>query len=305
MKHLFIINPAAGKKDRSTEISRIIEEIMKSNENRYEIYITQAPMDACRKIREDAQSGEEMRVYACGGDGTLNEVVNGAAGLKNVSVTHYPSGMGNDFIKCFGEDIDLFKDIEKLLSGEIVPFDLIKVGDRYGLNICSVGFDARVANNVHDYSKVPIISGTGAYILSLLGNFIKGVNQKLEVEIDGISFSGSFALICACNGRYYGGGFNPVPDAVLDDGLLEFLVVKKVSRLAFINLVGRYAKGKYRELSETITHISGRKMLLSSEKEIVVNIDGEIVWVKDTSFEVMPSSVNFILPRGIRFKPGK
>ena len=103
MKHYFIINPVAGGKDRTEEISCTVKEAMKSAapNDAFEIYVTKGPMDASRAVKEKASGGEELRIYACGGDGTLNECVNGAAGFENAAVTHYPTGTGNDFIKIF------------------------------------------------------------------------------------------------------------------------------------------------------------------------------------------------------------
>ena len=102
MKHLFIVNPVAGGKDRTPEVAAQAEAVLGAAGLDCEIYVTKAPMDAVDKIREEAKTCDDLRVFACGGDGTLNECVNGAALLPNVSVTCYPGGTGNDFIKAFG-----------------------------------------------------------------------------------------------------------------------------------------------------------------------------------------------------------
>ena len=95
--------------------------LLYTSRDEFEIYVTEAPMDACRHIRETAADGAELRAYACGGDGTLNEGVNGAAGLSNVAVTHFPCGTGNDFIKMFGPGKDRFFDLTGLINGEVRP----------------------------------------------------------------------------------------------------------------------------------------------------------------------------------------
>ena len=99
MKHLFIINPAAGGHNRSKEYCETIHKICRARKVSYEIRISTAPGEAVRLTREAAQTGEELRIYACGGDGTLNEVVNGAKGYSNVAVTVFSGGSGNDFVK--------------------------------------------------------------------------------------------------------------------------------------------------------------------------------------------------------------
>ena len=146
MKHLFIINPVAGgNKNHLGESLQKIETFAKTLKNPYEIYITKAPLDATRKIAEYPASEQMLYVYACGGDGTLNECVNGAAKHVNIAITQYAIGTGNDFIKTFGiENVEKFRDLQALSSGSIRPLDLIDCNGRLGINICSVGIDARV-----------------------------------------------------------------------------------------------------------------------------------------------------------------
>jgi len=298
MKHLFIVNPVAGgKKSKLKETERKIKAFAETLEDPCEIYITKAPMDACEKIKEAAANEEELRVYACGGDGTLNECANGAANHPNVALTHYPCGTGNDFLKTFGQDnASLFRDLQALSTGTIRKLDLIDCGGRYGINICSIGIDARIGTDVHKYSNIPIIGGATGYVVSLIINVIKGVSQKFRITIDGKVIDKKITLACVCNGRYYGGGFNPVPDAMPDDGVLDCLIVEPVSRLKVALIVGRYAKGKFREFPEIFTYIRGDGMEVECDREFVVNVDGEAVYRKKVSFKLVPKCINFIFP---------
>ena len=116
-----------------------------------------------------------------------------------------------------------------------------------------------------------------------------------------MDYSGGTSLICACNGRFYGGGFNPITDSRPDNGKLEFLVVRDVSRLQFIRLVGKYAKGRYRELEKFITHLEGDHLEIDSEQDLVVNIDGEALWSKHVNFDLIPGGVNFLVPANMAF----
>lgn len=311
MMHLFIINPAAGgKRSRHVKTAEEIRSVMRGHREYWEIYVTKAPMDACHKVRAASEGREPLRVYACGGDGTLNECVNGAVNRPHVSVTHYPTGTGNDFIKVFGpEGAPLFRSLPELIGGRAHPIDLIEVQTpsevRYGVNICSVGIDARIGTDVHKYSAIPVIGGAAGYVVSLAVNFIRGINQHLAIRADDFSKEGLFALACACNGSYYGGGFNPVPDALPDDGVLEFLVVSAVTRLKFLSFVGEYAKGRFREISEIIRHIRGNHMIISGAEEFVINVDGEMMRAKDVTFRMLPGGVSFILPKNMHFSASK
>jgi YegS/Rv2252/BmrU family lipid kinase len=293
----------AGKKPDVDGLQAKIEKLMRKRSQPWEIYITKAPLDAVRKVRTEAlASTEPLRVYACGGDGTLNEVVNGAVEFSHVSVTHYPIGTGNDFLRTFGsDDFNLFSSLDSLVEGKPLPLDLIECNKRFAINICSVGIDARIGADVHKFSHIPLISGMGGYILSLISNLFKGVNQKLKLHFDGRKQENSYALICACNGRYYGGGFNPVPDAIPDDGVLDFLIVNHVSCFKFLGLVGNYAKGKYRQMTKSITYYGGDEMHIESKQPLCINIDGETEFSNRLYFKIAPRRLNFIFPHNSAF----
>ncbi|MDD6188271.1 MAG: diacylglycerol kinase family lipid kinase [Clostridiales bacterium] len=301
MKHLFIINPTAGKNNYPEKLSSRIREAMTDITDEFEIYLTKAPMDAAEKVRSEAASGHPLRVYACGGDGTLNECANGAVGSPNVAITHYACGSGNDFLRMFGEDAALFSDLKALINGKPYPIDLINVCGRRSINICSLGFDARVGIGVHKYTKNAFISGTLAYVISLLVQFVKGINRPLRIKLNGQELNGEFALVCACNGRYYGGGFNPVPDAEPDDGLMDVLVVKKVSRLRFLTLIGKYSTGRYAELSSHVSHYRCTEISFESADDLSINVDGEAVFSRTPSFRIEPGAVSFIFPENSAF----
>ena len=301
MKHLFIVNPVAGGKDSTETVSAKVAQYFSGRDGNFEIYTTTAPMDACRKIEYEAALCDELRVYACGGDGTLNECVCGAAGKENVSVTHYPTGTGNDFVKSFGPDQERFRDLEELIRGEVHRLDVIDCNGRMSINICSVGVDARIAADVHKYSSLPVIGGATGYVTSLAVNLAKGITDQLRVIIDKKLFYGKMSLVCVCNGSYYGGGFHPVPEARTDDGLLDILIVKGLSRLGFLRAVGAYAKGEYASVPDKITHIRAQSVEIDCEKKMVVNVDGEAIYGKKIRMKVIPGGVNFIVPAGAAY----
>lgn len=125
MKHLFIVNPTAGGKDSTSEVRAKVEEAFSTREGQYEIYVTRAPLDATEKIKSEASTGEHIRAYACGGDGTFNECISGAVGCENVAVAPFPTGTGNDFCRMFGDEMNLYRDAGALLDGFEHPIDII------------------------------------------------------------------------------------------------------------------------------------------------------------------------------------
>jgi len=302
LKHLFIINPVAGKYDRSHEIIGKVETVMAGRGLDWECTITQKPGHATLLARQAAEIGQPVRLYACGGDGTLNEVVGGAAGFLNAAVTQYPTGSGNDFIKIFGPDAPLFYNLHELLEGEQAELDLIDCNGRLAINICSVGFDARVGMGMADFKRFPFVSGAMAYQLSLIKNFVGGIHRPYLITVDGEHFEGDFTLMAACNGRYYGGSFNPAPYANPDDGMLDFVIVKAVSRLTVAAVVDKYAKGGAADLPQFITLRHGREMTVECDRMSMVNVDGERLDADKLSFALSAKKVNFVFPKGAHWK---
>lgn len=301
MKHIFIVNPAAGKSDRTAEYREMIDAAFAPRGLSYELLVSGAPGECRTLARQAAQSGEEVRLYACGGDGTLNEVINGVVGYDNAAVTHFPGGSGNDFIKIFS-DPAAFRSLPRLLDAEEATFDLIRCnGQNYAVNICSMGFDARIGTEIGRYKRLPLVSGTGAYLLSTGVNFIRGIHEHYVVDVDGQHFDGNQTLMCIANGRYYGGSFNPVPDAEPDDGLLDVLLVRDVSRATVLRVIGKYKAGHYAQLPELIRHFRCRRVHIRCDRESEINLDGELMMSRDVTFEIAPQSIRFFYPRGLTY----
>ena len=300
MTHLFIINPAAGSRDRTREYTAKIQECCDARGLSYRIAVSAAPGDCKRIAREAAESGEQFRIYACGGDGTLNEVVAGAAGFDNVAVTVFSGGSGNDFVKIFS-DPKAFFDLERLLDAKETEFDLISCNGDISLNICSVGLDARIGTDVANYKRLPLLSGFRAYAVSTVINVLRGVAEPYTLEINGETIEGSQTLICICNGRFYGGGFNPVPEADPTDGLLDVLVIKKVSRLKVAQVIGKFKDGRYKELPKLVRHIQTDKMKIKCTRITPINLDGELRLGDVVDICIAEEKIRFFYPKGLTF----
>ncbi len=301
MKHLFIINPAAGSSDQTDAYREKITRICDAKGLDYEIRVSAAP-GQCRQIAaEAAKSGEEYRIYACGGDGTLNEVASGVAGHDNVAITMFAGGSGNDFIRIFN-DTAPFRDLDRLLDAEETRFRMIRCNDDYSVNICSVGFDARIGTDVARYKRLPFLSGFRAYAVSAIINIIKGIAEHYTVEIDGQVFDGDYTLMCACNGRYYGGGFNPIPEADPSDDSLEVLLVDKVSRFHVVSIISKYKNGKYADYPQYIHRFSAKHIKITCDKPTPINLDGELRISDVADIALADESIRFFYPKGLTWK---
>ena len=301
MKHVFIINPAAGSRNRTASYSEVIHRVCKERHLDYEVRVSTAPGECTRIAREAAQTGRELRIYACGGDGTLNEVVCGVAGYDNAAVTVFSGGSGNDFAKMF-DDPRAFYDLNRLMDADEAVFDLIRCNDEFSLNICSVGLDARIGTDVSNYKRLPLLSGFRAYAASTVVNVLRGVYEHYIVEINGETIDADQTLICACNGRYYGGGFNPVPEADPSDGLLDVLLVKKVSRLKVAEVIGKYKNGLYTTLPELVRHFKAKTLKIICDRPTPIQLDGELRMAKEIIMSISEKKLRFFYPKGLSWR---
>ena len=249
-----------------------------------------------------AESGEDVRLYACGGDGTVNEVANGIAGYANAAMTCIPIGTGNDFLKNFGKDAEpLFLDAENLWNGDVTPLDLIDCNGKYCLTIACTGIDARIAESVHEFGASPMLSGRGSYLASVAANFLfHKIGRRWRVTLDDEVIEDTFALVSMCNGRYYGGGSTPVPEARMTDGILHTVLVKNVSKARFATLFGGYSAGDYKKLPQDIIRVSTAKVVRihSDDGDIVTCLDGECVTNSDVTIKLHDKKLNFFGPVG-------
>ncbi len=302
MRHAFLVNPTAGPRDGARELAKQVAGVFPPGDA--EIFFTAKAGDARLWTTEIAGTGEPVRFYACGGDGTLNEVVNGAAGRPNAAVTHVPLGTGNDFLRIFGPDArQRFTDLAALREGQQRELDLMDCNGHLGLDVICVGLDARVAAQVHKFKRLPLVGNKGAYILSLMDSVARGITKPMDIAMGPIRRSGPTTLMCVCNGRYYGGGFCPAPEAMPDDGVLDMLCIGDISTLQLAQNVGKYAAGRYKECPPGfITAWKGQEVTITCPTEVPAVIDGEVL--RDTSFTVKLSDkkVNFFFPADVDYR---
>ena len=186
-----------------------------------------------------------------------------------------------------------------MIEGEEIPIDYIESPELDAVNIVSVGIDARVADDMSKYRKVG--SGIVPYVFSTVENVIKGIGEELEVLVDGERYDGAYTMVCLTNGLYYGGGFNPVPEARIDDGVLELLLVKKITRLQAARVIGKYKAGRYKELPQFISCLHPKEVRIrSTNHRMTANFDGEIRQLHEVTFRLSDRKLNLIVPRGVR-----
>ncbi|MBQ2734942.1 MAG: YegS/Rv2252/BmrU family lipid kinase [Clostridia bacterium] len=300
MKHIFIVNPAAGKENATEAIQQGIEASAYAAD--CEIYLTKAPGDATAYIRSYCESNTApVRFYACGGDGTLNEVVNGVAGFAHASLGCYPCGSGNDFVKYYGGK-KYFLNIPELLEAKEEYIDLMRVGDKYSINATHFGFDSCVARIMTNVRRKKLIGGKNAYTTGIVVGLFKAMKNKCKVTVDGewINPKGTILLCTVANGQYVGGSFRAAPRSVNNDGLLEICLVEPVSHFTFLSLMGEYQKGTHIDnpkFEKFLTYRRGKTIRVEAPEGFVYCLDGEVIEGHDFTVQILPQALRFAVPK--------
>lgn len=306
VQHHFLINPVAGK-GKAPKLIPAITAHMTDRSLTFFIHTTTAPGDAEQYVRGVCEKGIPVRFYVCGGDGTLNEAINGAAFHPHAAVGVIPLGSGNDFVRNFDKPA-LFQDILAQTEGEAVSIDLLSVNERYAINMVNIGFDCEVVMQVDRFRKYPLIRGPLAYLLAVFVVLSRKMGQSLRIRLpDGTSYFGTYLLCTAANGRFYGGGFCAAPESCVNDGLLELTLVQKIGRLCFLSVLPSYKKGTYlnkRQIQDKFVHKKLSSFLISSDLPTGICIDGEITFFTSAAFSLEKEAVRFIIPRGCTSLPG-
>jgi len=282
MKHLFIINPFAGRvKGRIGEVTGSILAFFKDYPYlNYDIHITRWERDALGLIRRyAAKSDEFIRIHIMGGTGTLFEAVNGVVGLPNAHIAAYPFGKKNTFLKRFTDDISVFSSIRSQVFSKTEPVDLIKCGDFYGIAGFAVGIESAA-------NKITSKKGFNNDFWETVGYIVrkKDINPYTFAELDGENIDGCHTAIKAVNlpGRN-------------NAGIFDVYTMGPMSRFKLLTVLSKYLSGKFDKTY--ITRRKGRKIAVSSPDGIItINLDGQILYEQEAVCEVLCYAADFVLP---------
>jgi len=303
MKIYFIVNPASGQGKAYRTIEKKLEDVSFE----YEIYLTTGSLDATRFVKEKCEEykDETLRFIACGGDGTLNEVANGAVGYENAEVSCCPCGSGNDFVKYYGAEN--FTDVEALATAPAYPIDLIKIADTYSINVVHFGFDTCVLKTMLKVKRMKIIGGKNAYNTGVVTAVLTAMKNKAHLHADGelLNEDGTFLLCTAANCSHIGGKFFCAPKARNNDGFIDVCVVKPISRFRLMNLINAYEKGEHLDdprFKPLIKYRRCKKFEVTAPEGFSISIDGELREINKFTCEIVPGAIKFAAPG---YKPDK
>lgn len=313
MRYAFIVNPNSGLGKKSQPFVTEIEELMKERTD-VSLHLTEGEMDAviiAEGLADKAErSGEDVRVFACGGDGTLNEVANGLVGREHVQLGVIPVGSGNDFVRNFeGSD---FMSLDAQIAGKVMPIDLLKLiyeeaGEekyRYVVNGINIGFDGNAAILSSHLRRKKLFHGSLSYITAVFMSLAEMRGQNLRIKDgDNTVFAGKLLLTTVSNGRFCGGGVESCPNAIVDNGLAEALIINKVSRRVFLKLLPAYIHGKLLEVEKSKhlwEYFQSKKVTIEPAGGVMQYVvDGEEMKTGAITIEVVNKVIDFVIPMTI------
>ncbi len=311
MKTVFVVNPKAGQGTNVEDFIGKIKSVAEKNGIDAVIYLTTAIGDATVFVRNYCENYGAARFIACGGDGTLGEVVNGAIEYENSEIGVIPLGTGNDFCRNFVQEYS-FSDIEAQLLGYTTKCDAIRYSSNvngslktgYCVNMFNIGFDCNVADMTAKMKQKPFISGSMAYFLSIFAILIRKKGANLEIELDGErKHRGPLLLTSLANGCFCGGGIKSNPLASIKDGRININIIYNISRLNFLTKLPYYMKGthiKLKNIDRIIHNETCKRVVLTPlTGKMRICVDGEIEDAGRTEFQIVHNAFNFVIPEKV------
>lgn len=298
MKSKLIVNPVSGT-DAAPDYLQMVNERLRDALDPLDIVMTVATGDARRLAQQAVRDGYDY-LFVAGGDGTLNEVLNGVAALegalRRTTFGLIPLGTGNDFAAALGIPEEVEAAIEVLLEGRVVRADVGLLNDRYFINVSAGGFIAEVSDAVSPELKS--VAGKLAYLIGgaqvlmeyePVGLHVRLVNSRGRVE----ERSMPMQMFAVCNSRLIGGGRVIAPHALIDDGLLDLCLVEAMPTLEFVALLGKVSDGDHIE-DERVSYVRARELELKFNRTIKVNTDGEVLETNSCLYRVLPGAARFL-----------
>ena len=299
MRARLVANPSSGI-DRARELLPWINEQLRTIVQDLDVTITVDADDAARAAGRAAADGCDA-LYVAGGDGTLNAAVRGLLSPDGetppIAIGVIPLGTGNDFAKALGLGEEPAAAVEALLERRTIRADLGLLNGRPFINTSAGGFVADVSDAVTEGLKDA--AGKLAYLIggarALLGSEPFSATLRVFGHAEG-SYAwtdrGDLQMFAACNARFIGGGYPIAPGALIDDGLLDVLIVPRMSMLEFIGVLQRIAVGRY-EGMDGVLHFRATSFDLDFSRSIRVNTDGELLEASRCEYRVKRSALRF------------
>ncbi len=244
----------------------------------YEVLYTKAPGDG-RRIAKSINDAEECVVFSVGGDGNLNDVLNGVIGSENKILGNIPYGSGNDYDRTL-----------RNYEEQFVLSDVGVINGRYFINVACLGLDADVANNLEKTKNKKWIPVSQRYNASLVYTFTKFKPKKLKLQLGEFQTETDITIVAIGNGQYYGGGYRIAPQALVDDGAFDIYIVEKMAKPRILGVLTKLIRGTH-ETSPKVKKYRNEHIIIDSDETCVFNVDGEMLPGKHFEISIRKNAV--------------
>lgn len=297
-----IVNPVAENGRVGKNWPRIAE-LLRERQVPFSHDLTEAIGHATQLTRQAVSDGYRT-IVANGGDGTLNEVLNGlvadSAIDPGLSLGIIPGGTASDFVRTLGFPQGDEAACDRIITGrtKLVDFGEMTYGSgenqntRYFLNVAGSGFDGEVAEDTNRRSKA--LGGTIPYLTALLIGLLTYRNKHVEVSLDDQSFSQCVNSVIVCNGRYFGGGMHIGPNACLDDGIFDVIILGDLGRIEFLANVPRVYKGTHLTHPK-VASFRSKEVRVTSQEPMFIQAEGELIGEAPVTFRMLPGGLRFLV----------
>ena len=293
-----IANPVSGK-GKGRKLGGQLARLLARSGIESNLLWTSGPGDAERLVGESISKGA-YGIVACGGDGTLHEVVNGVYHSSEhpeaLPIAIAPAGRCNDFRRTLKVPKDPMETVGCIVDGSIRRVDLGRIGDRYFTTVATLGFDSAVSQYVADGRHPFFLTGVTAYLYGLLVQLLSYRHVLVRLKGDSLDFEGAVFLAATGNTPIYGGAMRIAPGAVVDDGLLDLCLVRSVNRWEVLKMVPRIFNGGHVHHPAVSLHRLNR-LAIESDEALSVWADGEPMGQTPTTIEVVPKGLSVIAPK--------
>jgi YegS/Rv2252/BmrU family lipid kinase len=300
-KWAIIINPNAGKTRKYNHIKKI-ENLLKKHSIRYQLFITENYRQALY-LSENLILDGYRKIIAVGGDGTINEVVNGIMNSnynKEVILAIIPSGSGNDFIKSVNIPKSYKKAIKIIKDNFSKKVSVGKLNNLYFINTLGIGFDAKIAKSAN---KIKFVGGIIKYLLALFENLQNLETYNLAIKTDNDLFRNETILLSVGNGIFSGGGFPLTPTASPFNSKAEICLVSKISKFELVKSLLMVLQKKHMN-HPAVKIFQTKNIEIKSDRNIDIYIDGEIPQLETYqrfSITILPKRINIIVPKETKY----
>lgn len=304
LKAALVVNPASGNGATGKRFP-VMADIIKQEGLSFVHRFTESPGHATEITRHFLQEGHDL-IIAVGGDGTTNEVLNGffdrsgAAIRPSAAISFISGGTGRDLIRTVGIPVDTASAVRHIINSEVHPIDLGRVSyltkdglqqSRYYINVAGLGLDGATVDRVNRTSKA--LGGFISFLWATIATLALYKNQKMQIIVDEQEICNEpVTVVVFGNGQYFGGGMHIAPNASVDDGLLDIIILRDLSKLNLLLSLPRVYKGSHLSHGR-ITSLRGKKVRVFADQTALLDLDGEQPGSAPIELEIIPHAINF------------